>query len=164
MDVVIGLGSNLGDRKRTLASGVEGLRAFLAVTAVSALYETDAVGPPQPDYLNAAVRGVYAGGDALELLGRLLELERAHGRERRVRWGSRTLDLDILWISDVELSHPELVVPHPHLHERQFALLPLLDVAPEARHPRTGAPLGKWLELLGPIEARWVDGPNWQTA
>jgi len=164
MDVVIGLGSNLGDRKRTLASSVAGLRAFLDVTAVSALYETGPVGPPQPDYLNAAVRGIFAGGDALDLLGRLLELERAHGRERRVRWGPRTLDLDILWISDVEVSLPELVVPHPHLHERQFALLPLLDVAPEARHPRTGESLGKWLESLSPFSAQRVEGPDWQTA
>jgi 2-amino-4-hydroxy-6-hydroxymethyldihydropteridine diphosphokinase len=163
MDVVIGLGSNLGDRRRTLSSSIEGLRGFLTVTAVSPLYETEAVGPPQPDYLNAAVRGVYAGGDALGLLGRLLELERTHGRERRVRWGPRTLDLDILWISDLEVSFPELVVPHPHLQERQFALLPLLDVAPGARHPRTGELLGKWLESLGPSAVRQVEGPEWQT-
>lgn len=164
MDVVIGLGSNLGDRKRVLASGVAGLGTFVTVTAVSALYESEAVGPPQPDYFNAAVRGVYREGDATGLLGRLLDLERAHGRERRVRWGPRTLDLDILWISDFEVALPELVVPHPHLHERQFALLPLLDVAPEARHPRTGESLGKWLESLGPSSVRRVEGPGWQTA
>jgi 2-amino-4-hydroxy-6-hydroxymethyldihydropteridine diphosphokinase len=161
MDVVIGLGSNLGDRKRLLGSAVAGLRAFVTVTAVSALYESDAVGPPQPDYLNAAVRGAYPGRDPVELLGRLLELERAHGRERRVRWGPRTLDLDILWISDVEVSLPTLVVPHPHLHEREFALLPLLDVAPEAVHPRTRESLGKWLESLGPSTVRRVEGPGW---
>jgi 2-amino-4-hydroxy-6-hydroxymethyldihydropteridine diphosphokinase len=164
MDVVIGLGSNLGDRKRVLVSAVAGLGTFVTVTAVSSLYESEAVGPPQPDYLNAAVRGVYPEGDAGRLLGRLLDLERAHGRERRVRWGPRTLDLDILWISDVEVVLPDLVVPHPHLHERQFALLPLLDVAPEARHPRTGESLGKWLESLGPSSVRRVEGPDWQTA
>ena len=164
MDVVIGLGSNLGDRKRTLASGVLGLRAILTVTAVSALYESEAVGPPQPDYLNAAVRGSYGGGEASGLLGRLLELERANGRERRIRWGPRTLDLDILWISDVVVSLPELVVPHPRLRERDFALLPLLDVAPGARHPQTGESLEKWLESLGASAARRVEGPNWQTA
>ena len=163
MDVVIGLGSNLGDRKTTLASGVAGLRAFLTVTAVSALYESGAMGPPQPDYLNAALRGFYTGGDAPGLLGRLLELERVHGRERRVRWGPRTLDLDILWISDLEVTTPELVVPHPHLHERAFALLPLLDVAPRARHPRTGESLGNWLESLGASTVRRVEGPDWQT-
>jgi 2-amino-4-hydroxy-6-hydroxymethyldihydropteridine diphosphokinase len=164
MDVVIGLGSNLGDRKRVLVSAVAGLGTFVTVTAVSSLYESEAVGPPQPDYLNAAVRGVYPEGDAGRLLGRLLELERAHGRERRVRWGPRTLDLDILWISDVEVSLPTLVVPHPHLHEREFALLPLLDVAPEAVHPRTRESLGKWLESLGPSSVRRVEGPDWQTA
>jgi 2-amino-4-hydroxy-6-hydroxymethyldihydropteridine diphosphokinase len=114
--------------------------------------------------LNAAVRGIYAGGDALALLGRLLELERKHGRERRVRWGPRTLDLDILWISGLEVLLPELVVPHPHLGERAFALLPLLDVAPEARHPRTAESLQKWPELLGPSSARRVEEPGWQTA
>jgi 2-amino-4-hydroxy-6-hydroxymethyldihydropteridine diphosphokinase len=163
MDVVIGLGSNIGDRKRTLSSSVAGLRSLVTVTAVSALYESEAVGPPQPDYLNAAVRGTYTGTDPSGLLRSLLELERAHGRERRVRWGPRTLDLDILWISDLEVSLPELVVPHPHLHERGFALLPLLDVAPLARHPRTGESLGKWLESLDPSTVRRVEGPEWQT-
>lgn len=164
MDVVIGLGSNLGDRKRVLASAVAGLGTFVTVTAVSALYESEAIGPPQPDYLNAAVRGAYLADDAMALLHELLDLERAHGRERRVRWGPRTLDLDILWISNLEVRQPELVVPHPHLHERPFALLPLLDVAPEAVHPRTGESLGKWLESLGPSRVRRVEGPGWQTA
>jgi 2-amino-4-hydroxy-6-hydroxymethyldihydropteridine diphosphokinase len=161
MDVVIGLGSNLGDRKTVLASAALGLRAFVDVTAVSSLYESKAVGPPQPDYLNAGVRGFYPGADAAELLVRLLELERAHGRERRERWGPRTLDLDILWISNVEVSLPDLTVPHRHLGERAFALLPLLDVAPEALHPRTGEPLQKWLEALDPRSVRKISGPDW---
>lgn len=160
MDVVIGLGSNLGDRKRTLTSAVLGLHGFVDVAAVSALYESKAVGPPQPDYLNAAVRGLYPG-DAPELLERLLLLERAHGRERRERWGPRTLDLDILWISNIEVSSPDLAVPHRRLRERTFALMPLLDVAPEALHPRTGKPLREWLEALDPASARRISGPDW---
>jgi 2-amino-4-hydroxy-6-hydroxymethyldihydropteridine diphosphokinase len=124
------------------------------------LYESEAVGPPQPDYLNAAVRGLYED-NAEELLRRLLVLERAHGRERRERWGPRTLDLDILWISNVEVSLPDLVVPHRHLGERGFALLPLLDVAPGALHPQTGEPLEKWLRALDPSSVRRVAGPEW---
>ena len=93
------------------------------------MFETDAVGPPQPRYLNAALRAATEL-NALALLDRLLAIEAALGRVRDVRWGPRTLDLDVLW-SNLPLQHARLRVPHPHLHERPFALAPLLDVAPE---------------------------------
>lgn len=162
MDVVIGLGANLDDRRRTLASAASEIGSFVAITAVSRLYETDPVGPPQPDYLNAALRGRYPA-DALDLLGRLLTVERAHGRERREPWGPRTLDLDILWISGVEVTLPDLVVPHPRLRERRFALMPLLDVAPDAADPRTGEPLKHWLDRLPPLGIQRISGTDWAT-
>jgi len=160
MDVVIGLGSNLGDRRQTLVSAIFAIRSFVSSTVVSALYETDAFGPPQPDFLNAAVRGEYPR-DPPGLLGRLLELERRHGRERRERWGPRTLDLDILWISGLEVSLPDLTVPHPRLRERRFALAPLLDCAPEATDPRGGEALRNWLEKLPMEGVRRIAGPDW---
>lgn len=101
-----------------------------AVKARSPVYETPPVGPPQPSYLNAAFRlETDLGPEAL--LERLLDIEAMLGRVREVRWGPRTLDLDLLFIDGVEVRSPRLTVPHPRLHERAFALAPLLDVAPE---------------------------------
>ena len=137
---MIGLGGNLGDRQETLAAAVAELSALGTVRAVSALYETAPVGPPQPAYLNAAAR-VETPLAPHALLLALLEIERRHGRERGEKWGPRTLDLDILWIAGTVVSTAELVVPHPRLRERRFALVPLLDVAPDAREPTTGDPL-----------------------
>ncbi len=136
MDVVVGLGANLGDREATLRSAVRELAALGSLTGVSRLYETPPFGPPQPAYLNAAVRmdAEPAPGAFLEAL---LELERRHGRVRREKWGPRTLDLDILWIAGTVLDDAALSVPHPRLRERLFALLPLVDVAPDAIHPCT---------------------------
>ena len=144
-DCVIGLGSNLGDREETLRLAVAELGALGEVTAVSALYETDPVGPPQPSYLNAAVR-LLTRLDLPRLLEALLAIERRFGRERRERWGARIVDLDILWASVGVFESEMLEVPHPRLKERAFALLPLLDVAPEATDPRSGEPYAAALE------------------
>jgi 2-amino-4-hydroxy-6-hydroxymethyldihydropteridine diphosphokinase len=128
---VVGLGSNLGDRRATLRSACDALAALpgCELQACSALYETEPVGPPQPRYLNAAVRLASELGPR-ELLACLLEIERRHGRQRRERNGPRTLDLDILWASRA-YTDEGLTVPHARLPERAFALAPLLDVAPE---------------------------------
>jgi 2-amino-4-hydroxy-6-hydroxymethyldihydropteridine diphosphokinase len=136
-DCVIGLGSNLGDRAEILRRAVVELGALGQVFAVSALYETEPVGPPQPTYLNAAVR-LLTDLDLPELLEALLAIERRFGRERRERWGARIVDLDILWASGGVFESETLQVPHPRLNERAFALLPLLDVAPEATDPQSG--------------------------
>ena len=101
------------------------------VVARSKVYETAPVGPPQADYLNAAVK-LDTKLEPRELFETMLSIERALGRVRRERWGPRTIDLDLLWIEGRTVSDADLVVPHPHLLERAFALLPLLDVAPGA--------------------------------
>jgi 2-amino-4-hydroxy-6-hydroxymethyldihydropteridine diphosphokinase len=128
---VIGLGSNLGERERFLALGVTRIAAWseVDVGALSRVFETDALGPPQPRYLNAAVR-VTCDVSADALLDRLLAIETALGRTRTLHWGPRVLDLDILWGSERSNS-PRLTIPHARLRERTFALAPLLDVAPE---------------------------------
>lgn len=139
LDVVVGLGSNLGDRAATLASAVRAIDGLdgTKVVAESALVETEPVGgPPQGRYLNGAVR-VSTELSPRALLDGLLAIERSHGRERRERWGPRTLDLDVLWIAGLAIDVPGLVVPHPRLVERPFALMPLLEVAPDATHPLT---------------------------
>ncbi len=133
-DFVIGLGSNLGDRVEQLCGGATLIAALsqVRVLAVSSVFETDAVGPPQPRYLNAALR-LHSALDAHALLKRLRAVEHARGRpavEQRVRWGPRTLDLDVLWAS-VPVRSEQLTVPHARMHERNFALAPLLELAPE---------------------------------
>jgi 2-amino-4-hydroxy-6-hydroxymethyldihydropteridine diphosphokinase len=138
--MVIGLGGNLGDRRATLARAVDALAADAAVRVVarSPLYETAPVGgPPQGDYLNGALL-VETALSAREVLERLLAVEQSLGRVRRERNGPRTVDLDLLWIEGEPVDEPGLEVPHPRLAERPFALRPLLDVAPDARDPRTG--------------------------
>jgi len=140
--VVIGLGSNVGDRLANLDDAVARLRADreLRVLRRSPVYETPpAGGPPQGDYLNAAVLVVTAL-DARDVLSRALVIERALGRTRseETRWGPRTIDLDLLWIEGEAISEPGLELPHPRLADRPFAVRPLLDVAPDAVDIRTG--------------------------
>jgi 2-amino-4-hydroxy-6-hydroxymethyldihydropteridine diphosphokinase len=139
---VIGLGSNLGDRRKNLAAALARLEAIARVERVSRVRETAPVGgPPQPDYLNAAAL-IEFEGDAHALLSKLMTIEAELGRERRERWGARTIDLDLLWIDGVAVDDPpRLVVPHPRLRERAFALEPLREIEPGARDPRTGEPL-----------------------
>ncbi len=137
LDVVVGLGSNLGERAAHLGAALVGLRGLGRVTAISSLYDTEPLGPPQPHFLNAAVRFDTTLTPGAVLAG-LLEIERREGRMRRERWGPRTLDLDLLWIAGTVLAEPQLTVPHARLSERAFALLPLLEVAPDAVDPRTG--------------------------
>jgi 2-amino-4-hydroxy-6-hydroxymethyldihydropteridine diphosphokinase len=137
LDCVLGLGSNLGDRLGFFRRAARGLEPRGRIVSVSALYETLAVGPKQPDYLNAAVR-FRTSLSPFALLELQLGIERSCGRLRGERWGPRTLDLDLLFISGQTVDMTGLVVPHRELTQRAFALLPLLDVAPEARHPVSG--------------------------
>ncbi len=135
---VIGLGGNLGDRLGHLRTAVKRLRELGEVTGLSRVYETDPIGPAQPDYLNAAVLLRCALEPEL-LLRKLHVIEAEQGRERLERWGPRTIDLDILWAQDLVHDTNVLTVPHALLDERDFAKAPLLDVVPDARDPKTGA-------------------------
>lgn len=125
----IGLGSNLGDRLANLQEAVDRLSRVpgVRIRRTSRVYETDPVGPPQPDYLNA-VAEVETSLPARELLEACLGVERAMGRERRERWGPRSIDLDILGYGREEIDEPGLVVPHPRMHDRGFVLVPLLEL------------------------------------
>jgi 2-amino-4-hydroxy-6-hydroxymethyldihydropteridine diphosphokinase len=139
---VVGLGANLGDRLATLREAARAVGALAVdgrALASSRVYETAPVGgPEQPAFLNAAVLIDY-GGAPVALLDALLAIEARFGRVRGERWGPRTLDLDVLWIDGLAVNDPRLVVPHPRLAERAFAVRPLLDVAPGARDPVSGA-------------------------
>ena len=124
----LALGSNLGDRRALLAGAVA---AMDDVVAVSPVYETDPVGgPEQGPYLNIVVE-LETACSAGDLLGRALALEAAAGRRRRVRWGPRTLDVDVLWVDGETTDEPDLRVPHPRMYERAFVMVPLADLAPD---------------------------------
>ena len=131
----VGLGANLGDREETIRAAVAELPD---VVAVSPLRETDPVGvTDQPQFLN----GVAALETELaprELLDVLLAIERRLGRERRERWGPRTIDLDLLLYGDEVIDEDGLKIPHPRLHERRFVLEPLADLAPQLVVPGLG--------------------------
>ena len=134
-EVVLALGSNLGDRLANLQAGVDALTegGQITATAVSAVYETSPVGgPDQPDYLNAVLLAVSALPPRA-VLDRCQAAERARGRVRSVRWGPRTLDVDIIACDAETIDDPALTLPHPRAHERAFVLVPWLDVDPGAR-------------------------------
>jgi 2-amino-4-hydroxy-6-hydroxymethyldihydropteridine diphosphokinase len=140
--------------------GTRELARFCHIVGISSLYESVAVGPPQPDYLNAAVR-VQSRLEPADLMKALLLTERGLGRIRRGRWGARTLDLDILWIRARRVQSIELEVPHPRLCERAFAILPLLDVAPDAADPVTGEPYSLVLSHLDVAGVRRIGDSDW---
>jgi 2-amino-4-hydroxy-6-hydroxymethyldihydropteridine diphosphokinase len=138
LDAVIGLGSNLGDRRENLCAAVTSLCQLGHLVALSSLYETVPMGgPPQPSFLNAAVRIATRLGPG-DLLESLHAVETSRGRVRRERWGPRTLDLDLLWVRGLRLVGSNLTVPHPRLAERAFAMIPLVEVAPDAADPVDG--------------------------
>ena len=142
MRVVLGLGSNLGDREAHLASAVGELRRLDPALSVSSLYETDPVGgPPQGPYLNLVVV-LETDLAPRELLAEAHRLEQQAGRVRTVRNGPRTLDVDLLLAGAERIESDDLTVPHPRMDERAFVLAPLEEVAPDL------APHG-WRERLG---------------
>jgi 2-amino-4-hydroxy-6-hydroxymethyldihydropteridine diphosphokinase len=136
----VGIGSNLGDRETNLRRAIELLSAEdgIEVVAVSEIRETDPVGPvEQGPFLNGAVKVETSLGPH-ELLGRLLFVENRLGRVRSERWGPRTIDLDLLLYGGEQVNEAEVTVPHPRLHERRFALEPLLDLDPALEIPGLG--------------------------
>lgn len=138
MRVAIGLGANLGDRLATLCEAAWRIGRLAPILARSRVWETAPVGgPEQPDFLNAALL-VEWDRPPVELLDALMAIESELGRVREVPNGPRTIDLDVLWIDGLVVDEPRLIVPHPRLHLRAFALAPMLEVAPDACDPRTG--------------------------
>jgi 2-amino-4-hydroxy-6-hydroxymethyldihydropteridine diphosphokinase len=155
--VVFALGSNLGDRLANLQAGIDLTTGpGVTPTAISAVFETSPFGgpevPDQPDYLNAVL---LAASDlpAREILARCQAAEHARGRVRTVRWGPRTLDIDIITCGDETSDDPRLTLPHPRAHERPFVLLPWYDVDPDAVLPGSGRIAG----LIAALETALTD-------
>lgn len=158
----IALGSNLGDRARTIGRAIARIGALTGcdVIAEGPVIETDPVGPggagggggagDQGRYLNTTI-AVWTTLDARALLDALLAIEHDLGRDRAVagRWGPRTIDLDILLYGDRVIDEPGLRIPHPRMHQRAFVLEPLAAIAAGVRHPELGTPVGDLLAALG---------------
>ncbi len=146
--VYLALGSNLGDREKNLQEGRERIAAFVSITRVSSIYETEPVGvKEQPWFLNQVVAGTTLLSP-VDLLRRVKKIETEMGRTEGIRFGPRPIDIDILFYDRlIELS-PILTLPHPRLHERAFVLTPLAEIAPELVHPRLRVPVRALLERL----------------
>ena len=138
-DVYVLLGSNLGDRLALISRATSMIEIEIGeVVARSALYETASWGnTDQPDFINQALQ-LRTNLSAQEVLEKSLGIETTLGRQREEKWGSRTIDIDLLFYGSSVINESNLVIPHPHLHERAFALIPLSEVAPELIHPIFG--------------------------
>lgn len=150
--VYLGLGSNLGDRRAFLELAVHRLAALPRFTLLrrSTLYQSRALGEAAGgEFLNGAVAGHWEASPR-ELLHACQAIELEGGRERPYKDAPRTLDIDILWWDGMEMSTPELTLPHPRLRSRAFALVPLLEILPRFGAAGNGEPLSSWLstELL----------------
>ena len=153
----IGLGSNLGDSRQILAEAVQKL-ATLGTVKTSRLYQSPPMGPQdQPNYLNAAVQ-LVTDLEPLALLDELQRFEQASGRVRLRRWGERTLDLDLLMYGEEQIQNERLTVPHIGVMERDFVLMPLLDL--EANLQIKGQLL-KDLPILQHPTLSVLDDGNW---
>lgn len=129
--IFLGIGSNLGDREASLQEAVEMISGKVRILKVSSLYETEPVGYlDQPWFLNLVLEGET---DLLprELLSFTQSVEQAMKRVKTIRWGPRTIDVDILLYEGVTMDSPELTIPHPRMKERNFVMVPLLEIAPE---------------------------------
>lgn len=158
-DVIIGLGSNMGDRLDNLARALEAIEVLgdMRLIAVSEVVETEPWGvAEQPMFANAAAR-FLTPARPIDLLHKVKGIESRLGRAEGTRFGPRLIDIDILLVGDEELDTDELTVPHPRLAERDFALTPLLEIAPQATYPdgtpfnRDAAVHGRIVRRLGPV-------------
>jgi 2-amino-4-hydroxy-6-hydroxymethyldihydropteridine diphosphokinase len=153
-EIFIALGSNIGDREGNLLKAVAAIGRLhdTRITALSPFYDTEPVGGvSQNNFLNAVMR-LTSAISAENLLQELMQIEIFFfDRNRDLHWGPRTMDLDILFYGSEIIDHPpELLIPHPYLHERRFVLAPLADIAPEFIHPLYGRSIRELLDSLPP--------------
>ena len=147
--VYIGIGSNLGDRKANCMRAIELLAGKgIVVRKESSLYETDPWGyKNQPKFLNMAIE-IETELKPRDLLGILAVIEKELGRKKSHKWGPRIIDLDILLYNSIIIDQDDLKIPHPSMHERDFVLKPLYEIAPDVKHPVLNLSTGELLQKL----------------
>jgi 2-amino-4-hydroxy-6-hydroxymethyldihydropteridine diphosphokinase len=136
INVFLLLGSNLGDRRHFLQLAIEYIEKDIApVVKASSIYETQSWGKTdEPDYFNQVI-SLQTNLPAKNLLEKILYIENTLGRMRKEKWGSRKIDIDILFYGDAVINEENLQIPHPELHKRRFTLEPLAEIAPDLMHP-----------------------------
>jgi 2-amino-4-hydroxy-6-hydroxymethyldihydropteridine diphosphokinase len=148
--VYVGLGSNLGSKRENLVNAIKTIDTYEGICVIdkSGFYETAPVGgPPQPDYVNCAIE-LETEFEPQTLLKEFKKIERELGRKPDVRWGPRTIDLDILLYGDRIVSNHDLKIPHERMHERTFVLAPLCEISPNIKHPVLKLNISELLEKL----------------
>lgn len=157
----IALGSNLGESQKILEAALDLLcqTPDIQLVACSSWYQTVAVGPPQPDYINGcALLDVSLSPETL--MNQLLEIETQFGRVRQQPWGPRTLDLDLLLYDDRVLALPGLQIPHPRMRERAFVLIPLAEICPDWIDPVSHRSIAQLVKTVDWTGVRRVSAPN----
>jgi 2-amino-4-hydroxy-6-hydroxymethyldihydropteridine diphosphokinase len=146
--VFLGLGTNVGDRMFQINEALAQLSAVLGqVTAQSSIYATQAWGlTEQDDFLNAVVQ-IETHLNVEDVLQQIQSIEQSMGRDRSIKWGPRTIDIDILFFNDEIIEKEHLTVPHPLLQERLFVLQPMLEIAPNYIHPKLAASIEALIEI-----------------
>lgn len=159
----IALGSNLGDSLTILEAALQLLAQTPEIELLtrSHWYQTKAVGPPQPDYLNGCAL-LQTSLSPHQLLATLLQVEATFGRVRRERWAARTLDLDVLLFDDLILNTPSLQIPHPRMLERGFVLVPLAEIAPHWREPVSRKSIAELVQTIDCSGVEQLTTPNIQ--
>ncbi len=158
----LGLGGNIGDVRASLAEALQGLDAVTGVTviAVSPLYRTPPWGPVAQDWFHNCCAEIETQLAPRALLAACHGIERKGKRVRDVRWGPRTIDVDIIAMHGIELDEEGLTIPHPRAHERAFVMVPLADIAPELTV--AGRTAERWADVLADPQMEEIDLPaNW---
>lgn len=159
-NVFLGIGGNIGDRRKVMRQAVNEIRAILDEVRVSSLYETAAWGvTEQAAFLNAVVRGTTTT-PPIDLLDQVQAIENRMGRVRTQHWGPRVIDIDILLYGAEIIAEPRLTVPHPYMAQRGFVLRPLADLAAGLTLP-DGSLVGELLTTIAQDDLRQVEGPGW---
>ena len=160
----VAFGGNVGDVQENLRQAIVAVAALphTRLTHISSLYRTAPVGmEDQPEFINGALV-VATRMSARELLAALLSIEQTLGRTREVRWGPRTVDLDLLLYGETMRDEEDLELPHPRMHQRGFVLVPLAEVAGARRHPLLGRTVAELLHDLGPTpDVELLGRPDW---
>ena len=160
--VVLGLGANEGEPRAQLVRAIQELRSAVEGPVwVAGLYQSAAIGPEQPDFLNSAALLDFPG-EPLALLELTQAIEQRLGRIRRGRWGPRRIDLDLLWAGERQVRSARLTVPHAQLTARAFALLPLLELCPEAADPEDGQLYRSLLPRFHSQRIQKIDSAGWE--
>ncbi|HYK76364.1 MAG TPA: 2-amino-4-hydroxy-6-hydroxymethyldihydropteridine diphosphokinase [Daejeonella sp.] len=143
------LGSNLGDSQKYLEEAVKLLESNVGVVKeASSFYQTASWGKTdQPDFINQVIC-LQTAYKPQQLLEKILVIEQQLGRQRIEKWGSRTIDIDILFYGQQVIQEPNLIIPHPYLHQRRFTLMPLLEIAPDLLHPVLNKSIRELFETL----------------